>query len=61
MKITIIRQIQVDLDSQEFNLVIHALQSHARIGDSEWPDDAEKAADMRDALMNAELQDRDRW
>jgi len=61
MKITIFRRMEIDLDDTEFNLIIHALQSHARVGDNEWPGEATEAAQMRDELMNAELRDRGQY
>jgi hypothetical protein len=58
MKIKIMRKLRVDLNNDEFNLVIHALQSHAEIGSDKWPGEDHKAAELRDALLNAEVSER---
>ena len=52
--ISINRRFELDVSEEEYFLVIHALQSHARTGDNDWPGEAIKAAAMRDGLMNVE-------
>jgi len=58
MKMKVYRTVEIELDGSEYNLIIHALQSHARIGDDAWPGEATRAAEMRDELMNFEDNER---
>jgi len=56
MKIKVIHRLEMDMEDGELNLIIHALQSHAEIGEQKWGmGEARKAAEMRDQIMNVDI------
>ncbi len=53
MKIEVVKMLKLDMDENESNIIIRALQSHAEYGDNKWPGEGHKAAAMRDEILDA--------